>query len=129
MCLALVARDENLEVHRRRERHRVDFEGTTNSLPSSVFATTKGACSESPLDDFGFVAFGFVAVGVGGLEVVGFVEPADQPKVFFYPNCGTQQELPDYDCPGHFCEHTIVFAVRLAKAPDADVAKHQGSIT
>ena len=30
----------------------------------------------SPLDDFGFVAFASVAVGVGGLEVVGFVEPA-----------------------------------------------------
>ena len=29
-----------------------------------------------------------------------------RPKVFFYPNCGTQLELPDCDCPGTFCEHT-----------------------
>ena len=29
-----------------------------------------------------------------------------RPKVFFCPNCGTQLELPDCDCPGTFCEHT-----------------------
>ena len=35
-----------------------------------------GHARMSPLDDFGFVAFASVAVGVGGLEVVGFVESA-----------------------------------------------------